>query len=124
MAVCRATKANGEPCTLAANGPQGFCWAHDPANREKRRRMASKAARSKPNREIPAIKALLEDLIERVLAGDLETGRAAVANQLVNTRLRAIETERKIKETEELEARIEALEQVPEMGRGAKTWRT
>jgi hypothetical protein len=124
MAVCRATKANGEPCTLAANGPQGFCWAHDPANREKRRRMASKAARSKPNREIPAIKALLEDLIERVLAGDLETGRAAVANQLVNTRLRAIETERKIKETEELEARIEALEQVPEVGRGAKTWRT
>jgi 5'-deoxynucleotidase YfbR-like HD superfamily hydrolase len=124
MAVCRATKANGEPCTLAANGPQGFCWAHDPANREKRRRMASKAARSKPNREIPAIKALLEDLIERVLAGDLETGRAAVANQLINTRLRAIETERKIKETEELEARIEALEQVPEVGRGAKTWRT
>jgi hypothetical protein len=124
MAVCRATKANGEPCTLAANGPQRFCWAHDPANREKRRRMASKAARSKPNREIPAIKALLEDLIERVLAGDLETGRAAVANQLVNTRLRAIETERKIKETEELEARIEALEQVPEVGRGAKTWRT
>ena len=124
MASCRATKANGEPCTLAANGPQGFCWAHDPANREKRRRMASKAARSKPNREIPAIKALLEDLTERVLAGDVETSRAAVANQLVNTRLRAIETERKIKETEELEARIEALEQVPEMGRGAKTWRT
>src|SRR5215218_4664397 len=124
MAVCRATKANGELCTLSANGPQGFCWAHDPANRDKRRRMASKAARSKPNREIPAIKALLEDLIERVLAGDLETGRAAVANQLVNTRLRAIETERKIKETEELEARIEALEQVPEMGRGAKIWRT
>jgi hypothetical protein len=33
-----------------------------------------------------------------------------VANQLINTRLRAIELERKIKETEELEARLEALE--------------
>jgi hypothetical protein len=30
MAVCRATKANGEPCTLSANGPQGLCWAHGP----------------------------------------------------------------------------------------------
>jgi hypothetical protein len=45
-----------------------------------------------------------------VLSGDLETGRAAVANQLINTRLRAIEQERKIRETEDLEARIEALE--------------
>jgi hypothetical protein len=56
-----------------------------------------------------------------VLAGDLETGRAAVANQLVNTRLRAIEAERKIKETEELEARIEALERVRE--KGTDRWR-
>ena len=71
MASCRATKANGEPCTLAANGPQGLCWAHDPANREKRRRMASRAARSKPNRELSSLKALLEDLTERVLSGEL-----------------------------------------------------
>ena len=112
MAVCRATKANGEPCTLAATGPQGFCWAHDPANRDKRRRMASKAARSKPNRELSSIKALLEDLTERVLSGELPTAQAAVANQLVNTRLRAIEQERKMRELEELEERLEALEGV------------
>jgi hypothetical protein len=74
--------------------------------------MASKAARSKPNRELPSIKALLEDLTERVLSGELATGQAAVANQLINTRLRAIETERKIKEAEELETRLEALEEV------------
>jgi hypothetical protein len=119
MAVCRASKANGEPCTLSANGPQGFCWAHDPANREKRRRMASRAARSKPNREIPAIKALLEDLTEGVLSGDLETGRAAVANQLVNTRLRAVEQERKLRELEDLAERLEALEVVLKGRRGA-----
>jgi len=45
-----------------------------------------------------------------VLSGELETGRAAVANQLINTRLRALETERKIKEADELEERIAALE--------------
>jgi Family of unknown function (DUF5763) len=111
MAVCRAIKANGEPCTLPANGSQGFCWAHhDPANREKRRRMASRAARSKPSRELTALKAQLQDLTERVLASDLETRRAAVANQLLNTRLRAIELERKIKETAELATRLEALD--------------
>jgi hypothetical protein len=110
MAVCRATKANGEPCTLPANGPQGVCWAHDPANREKRRRMASRAARAKPSRELAGIKAQLEDLAQGVLSGDLETARAAVVNQLLNTRLRAIELERKIKETEELEERLERLE--------------
>ena len=112
MASCRATKANGEPCTLAATGPQGFCWAHDPANREKRSRMASRAAKSKPNRELSSIKTLLADLTERVLSGELATGQAAVANQLINTRLRAIELERKIRETEELEERLEALEGV------------
>jgi hypothetical protein len=74
--------------------------------------MASKAARSKPNRELPSIKVLLEDLTERVLSGELATGQAAVANQLINTRLRAIEAERKIKETEELATRLEALEEV------------
>src|SRR5215203_4528344 len=125
MASCRATKANGEPCTLAATGPQGLCWAHDPANREKRSRMASRAAKSKPNRELSSIKALLEDLTERVLSGELETGRAAVANQLVNTRLRAIEQERKMRELEDVLVRIEVLEEKHRQSqpmKGARRW--
>jgi hypothetical protein len=125
MAVCRATKANGESCTLAANGPQEFCWAHDPANREKRRRMASRAARSKPNRELSSIKTLLEDLTEQVLSGELQTGPAAVANQLINTRLRAIEQERKNKETQELAQRVEELERrlsVNQRQKGSRAW--
>jgi hypothetical protein len=44
-----------------------------------------------------------------------------VANQLINTRLRAIEQEHKNKETDELEARIEALEQTRE---GGQRWGT
>jgi hypothetical protein len=112
MAVCRAIKRNGEPCTLPANGPQGLCWAHDPKNAERRRKGASRGGRGKANRELPSIKTLLEDLTKRVLSGELETGRAAVANQIVNTRLRAIEQERKMRELEELEERLEALEEV------------
>jgi hypothetical protein len=113
---CTAVKRNGEHCTLPANGPQGLCWAHDPANAEKRRRGASRGGKARANRELVGVKAQLEDLTEQVLSGTLETGRAAVVNQLINTRLRAIELERKIRETDELEARIEALEQPQEGG--------
>jgi hypothetical protein len=67
------------------------------------------------------VKAQLQDLTRDVLSGDLETGRAAVANQLINTRLRAIEQERKNRETEDLEARIEALERAQE--KGGPRWR-
>jgi hypothetical protein len=118
---CTAVKRNGEPCTLAANGPHGLCWAHDPKNAEKRRRGASRGGKAKANRELPAIKAQLEDLTSRVLSGELLPGPAAVANQLINTRLRAIEQERKNKETEDLEARIEALERSQQKG-GNRRW--
>jgi hypothetical protein len=110
MAVCAGTKRDGSRCTATVEPPQTYCWWHDPANAEERRRAASKAGKSKPNRELVGVKAQLQDLTRDVLSGDLETGRAAVANQLINTRLRAIEQERKIRETEDLEARIEALE--------------
>ncbi len=125
MDRCCATKASGEACKAPATGPHGLCWAHTPENAEKRRRMASRAAKAKPNREIRELKTLLSDLTERVLGGEgvepLETGRAAVANQLINTRLRAVEVERKVKETEDLEARIEALERSRE--KGDRSWR-
>src|SRR5215204_6795537 len=121
---CAGTKRDSSPCTATVEPPQRFCWWHDPANADKRRRAASKAGKSKPSRELPSIKALLEDLTERVLSGKLQTGQAAVANQLINTRLRALETERKVKETEDLEARIQALEDLqPAKSKGAHRWR-
>ena len=91
-------------------GDAGLCWAHAPENADKRHRTASKAARSKPNRELRDIKILCKDLTARVLSGELEPRPAAVANQLINTRLRAIAQERKNREQEELIERIERLE--------------
>jgi flagellar motility protein MotE (MotC chaperone) len=117
MALCRATKASGDPCKAPATGLHGYCWAHDPANREQRSRMASRAARSKPSREIAELKKQLKDLATGVLEGEVERGTAAVVNQIINTRARLLELERRIKETEELEGRIEALEQSQEGGR-------
>jgi hypothetical protein len=42
----------------------------------------------------------------------VERGVAAVVNQIIGTRLRAIELERKIREQEQLEERLAALEVV------------
>ena len=46
-----------------------------------------------------------------MLEAKVDKGVAAVASQILNVYLRSIELERKIKETDELEARLEALEQ-------------
>ena len=118
MAACSGIKPNGERCKGIPTTGSDYCPAHDPGRAEARKRAASKAARSTPNNELRGIKALCEDLTNRVLAGSLLPGSAAVANQLINTRLRAIEQERKNRETEDLEARIEALERVREKGAG------
>ena len=62
--------------------------------------------------EIVDLKKQLANLATDVLDGKVERGTAAVVNQIINTRARLLEVERKIKETEELEVRLEALEAV------------
>jgi hypothetical protein len=95
---------------LRALGPNGLCWAHDPKNSERRRRGQSRGGKGKPTQEIRALKAQLKDLAAGVLKGTVDRGNAVVVNQILNTRARLIELERKVKETDELEERIEALE--------------
>ncbi len=122
---CNAITGGGERCKLEATHGS-YCWSHAPETADARRRRArrgGKAGGRGRESEVSAIKALLSELTDRVLGGEgvepLETGRAAVANRLINTRLRAVEVERKIKETEELEARVEELERAAEAnGRG------
>ena len=106
--VCRATKRNGEPCTAPATASNGYCWAHDPANAEKRRRMASKAGRSKPGKELADIKRDIHAVIKDVLSGEVDKGRAAVALQGFNALIRAVEVGRR-DELEELAREVEEL---------------
>jgi hypothetical protein len=106
---------------LPAVGQQGLCWAHDPKNAEKRRRGQSRGGRGKAVTEIKALKKQLEDLAADVLDGKVERGDAVVVNQILNTRARLIELERRVKETEELEERLAALERSQEQ-RGGKRW--
>jgi len=119
---CRTTKANGERCRGAATGPNGYCWAHDPANAQQRRRTASKAARPKPNKEIQSLKARLSDLADGVLLGSVDRADAAVAGQLLGTLIRAISAELKVREQMDLVERLEELEGLLDRKDGASRW--
>ena len=109
MGICRATKANGEPCTLSANGPQGLCWAHTPENAEKRRRAAYRAAKAKGNKEVALLKEEIKSVISEVKTGDLDRNDAAVMIQGYRALKDFIALERQIRETDELAAEIEEL---------------
>src|SRR5215208_4284401 len=121
MARCSGIRADGGRCRAQAIRSSEYCVNHHPDYEDARRRRNSKGGkrggRGRPQVELSDIKSQLHDLVEDVLTGKQETGRAAVANQLINTRLRAIKLERKIRESDELEARIEALEHPQEGGR-------
>jgi len=131
MAHCAFIKPGGERCKATAMKGYDTCYGHRPDLAEERRRNASKGGRvggrGRGSGEIAEIKTLLSDLTERVLAVEgaepLPSGAAAIANQLINTRLRAIEQERKNRETEDLEARIEALEaKLVQPMKGERQW--
>ena len=62
--------------------------------------------------ELAALKKQMKDLAVDVLEGKQETSRAAVANQIFNTLIGAMEQERKNLETGELAERLEAMEGV------------
>jgi hypothetical protein len=130
LAKCAGITRAGTACKGIPIDSSGYCYAHHPEYTDKRRRHGSRGGkrggRGRPQAELHEIKDLLADLTARVLKEEdtepLEPGPAAVANQLINTRLRAIEQERKLRETEDLERRIEDLERVHDNQRGAKSW--
>src|SRR5215218_9669138 len=112
MRRCAGVRRDGSRCTQTVTPPQTYCWWHHPANSEKRQRAAAKGGKAKAGKVAKNLHELLEDLTTRVIDGELETSRGAVANQLIGTRIRLFEYERRLKELEELEARLEAVEGV------------
>ena len=123
MAVrCAGIKRDNTACTATVEPPQRFCWWHDPANADKRRRAASKAGKAKPSRELASIKARLSDLADDVLAGEVDRAVAAVASQVLNVYLRAVSVELKIREQQEITERLEELETLLEQQKGERRY--
>ncbi len=86
-----------------------MCWLHDPSRAEERHRHASRAARSKGNREVAGLKMEIKSVISEVKAGDLDRNDAAVMIQGYRALKDFIALERQVKETDELAAEIEEL---------------
>jgi hypothetical protein len=105
-------KRDGGRCTVIVGLSQTHCYQHDPKRAEERRRNASRGGKSKGNPKLARLDKQLEDLAADTLEGKVERGVAAVVNQIINTRTRLVELERKIREQEELQERLAALEDV------------
>ncbi len=110
MPRCAGVKRDGNQCAVIVGGAQTYCYQHDPARAAERSRHASRAAKSKPSRELQEIKIRLSGLADDVLAGRVDRGDAAVAGQLLNTVIRAVGVELKVREHLDVIERVEELE--------------
>ena len=112
MPQCAGIKRDGGRCTVVVGPGLRHCYQHDPDRSEERKRNAQRGGRSRGNGEIADLKGQLKKLAADVLEGKVTRGDAVVVNQILNTRVRLLEQERRIRETEELAVRLEALEEV------------
>ena len=88
MSRCAAIKPNGERCRVSAIEGSEWCWTHDPNHAEERRRHGSRGGkrggRGRPVSELARLQGRFEDLAKKVLSGEVERSKAAVACQLLN----------------------------------------
>jgi hypothetical protein len=118
MAKCTFTKRNGDECRGVAVGPSGGCYAHDPAYQLERKRDArrngKRGGRGRPNpgtADLQRLQNRLEELAEQVLAGTVDRADAAVAIQAWNGARACIAASARMRELEDVERRLDALEQ-------------
>jgi hypothetical protein len=125
-AICSARKKDGTRCTLPAQGQKDRCWAHSPENAAQRRRIAARGGRGKANAPVKELQQQLDDIIARVLDGELVPYRGSVAAQLIGAKIRLLELERKDQERQRDEERLERLERLERnrgrAGRGVAPW--
>jgi hypothetical protein len=126
LSRCPAIKPSGERCKGRAIEGSEWCWNHDPAHAEERRRHGARGGkrggRGRPQAELANIKDRLSDLADDVLKGTVERGTGAVVSQVLNVYLRAVSVEMKVREVTELTERLEALEDALETKKGDRRW--
>src|SRR5215211_8754066 len=117
---CAAITRAGGRCRLDATHGS-YCYQHSPETAEERRRNARKGGRAGGNSrpgvaEITEAKSWIRGLISKLLKDEIERDIATACFMGLNVLARYIELERKIRETEELEERLAALEKAQEGG--------
>ena len=112
MKKCQAIKANGGRCERIVGASQPFCYSHDPARQEERKRNAARGGRVKATGEVGRVKAQLRNLADATLSGEVDRSVAAVVNQIWGTYLSTVRTQMKDEEHEEHENRLRELERL------------
>jgi hypothetical protein len=124
LAKCTGITRSGVRCKGRAIDSSGYCHAHHPDRAEQRKRAASKGGkrggRGRPMAELHSIRDRIETLVEDVLKGRVDKGRAAVAGQLYNTLIRAVSVELKAKEVEEIAKEVEDIKDMLEAKRNQR----
>ena len=118
MARCTAIAGSGQRCRAIAIAGSDYCHAHHPDRAQARSRAARKGGhrggRGRPQTDLNALKDRLISLGEDVLEGRVDRQDAATAGHLWNVAIGAIRTALRAKEVEELEDKIERLEEAIE----------
>jgi hypothetical protein len=122
MHKCAGIKPDGGRCERIVSAEQDYCYSHNPARQEERRRNAARGGKMKATGEIGRVKARLQALADMVEEGEMDRADAAVIGQIWGTHIRAVGMELKVREVTELEERLENLEQALEQNKRGSRW--
>jgi hypothetical protein len=121
LTKCIGITREGQRCRGVAIDSSGYCYAHHPDHADERRQAARKGGkrggRGRPVGELARLGARFEELADMVLRKEVDRADGAVAGQLLNGARACTRDGLKAKEVEELEGRLEELEQVLEQRR-------
>jgi hypothetical protein len=117
MALCSGERADGRPCKAQAIADSQWCFNHHPEYELARRRRASKGGkrggrgRTHPGTgDLLKLQKQLESLGEKVLKGEVDRAAAAVTIQAWQAARACIVASARLRELEEVEERLDALE--------------
>ena len=116
MARCAFIKPGGERCGATAMAGYDHCYGHRADLAGERKRNASKGGKRGGNGRggvsgVAQVRGEIRGVLSGVLSGTINRSVGAVCFQGFNSLLKAYETERRLRELDEIEERLEALEQ-------------
>jgi hypothetical protein len=124
MARCSGITQSGTACKGIPMEGSSYCYVHDPAHAEERRRHGRRGGRrggrGRPTAELARLKALFEGLANKVLSGAVDRSTAAVVGQRLNGARACVRDGLAAREQEELVGRLEALEEGLEQSRSTR----
>jgi hypothetical protein len=126
LAKCAGITQAGAACKGIPIEGSEWCYVHHPDHADERRRHGSRGGkrggRGRPVSELARLQGRFEELADKVLSGDVERAKAAVACQLLNGARSCVRDGLTAREQEELVERLEALEGALEQRKDSKRW--